>query len=58
MGDEHCARTYFRIGVLEGAGESHEPVVSGEVRAGAVIEGRLPLVYHRRAFIDLAETGD
>jgi flavin reductase (DIM6/NTAB) family NADH-FMN oxidoreductase RutF len=30
-------------------------VFIGEVRDGAVIEGRLPLVYHRRAFIDLAE---
>ena len=27
----------------------------GEVRDGAVIEGRLPLVYHRRAFIDLVQ---
>ena len=32
-------------------------VFIGEVRDGAVIEGRLPLVYHRRAFIDLVETG-
>ena len=32
-------------------------VFIGEVRDGAVIEGRLPLVYHRRAFIDLAESG-
>ncbi len=31
-------------------------VFIGEVREGAVIRGRLPLVYHRRAFIDLAET--
>jgi flavin reductase (DIM6/NTAB) family NADH-FMN oxidoreductase RutF len=31
-------------------------VFIGEVRDGEVIEGRLPLVYHRRAFIDLAET--
>lgn len=30
-------------------------VFIGEVRDGAVIEGRLPLVYHQRAFIDLAE---
>lgn len=30
-------------------------VFIGEVRAGAVIEGRLPLVYHRREFIDLAD---
>ncbi|HEY4025556.1 MAG TPA: flavin reductase family protein [Candidatus Dormibacteraeota bacterium] len=33
-------------------------VFIGEVREGAVIEGRLPLVYHRRAFIDLVEPGD
>lgn len=32
-------------------------VFIGEVRHGAVIEGRLPLLYHRRAFIDLVETG-
>lgn len=31
-------------------------VFIGEVRDGEVIEGRLPLVYHRRGFIDLAET--
>jgi flavin reductase (DIM6/NTAB) family NADH-FMN oxidoreductase RutF len=31
-------------------------VFIGEVCEGAVIEGRLPLVYHRRAFIDLIET--
>ena len=31
-------------------------VFIGEVRDGGVIEGRLPLVYHRRGFIDLAET--
>ena len=30
-------------------------VFIGEVRDGAVVEGRLPLVYHRRAYIDLAE---
>ena len=30
-------------------------VFIGEVRDGAVIEGRLPLVYHQRSFIDLAE---
>jgi flavin reductase (DIM6/NTAB) family NADH-FMN oxidoreductase RutF len=30
-------------------------VFIGEVREGAVIAGRLPLVYHRRAFLDLAE---
>ena len=30
-------------------------VFIGEVRDGRVIEGRLPLVYHRRAFIDLTE---
>jgi flavin reductase (DIM6/NTAB) family NADH-FMN oxidoreductase RutF len=30
-------------------------VFIGEVQEGAVIEGRLPLVYHRRAFLDLAE---
>jgi flavin reductase (DIM6/NTAB) family NADH-FMN oxidoreductase RutF len=30
-------------------------VFIGEVRHGAVIEGRLPLVYHRRSFIDLAD---
>ena len=28
-------------------------VFIGEVREGAVIEGRLPLVYHRRAYVDL-----
>jgi flavin reductase (DIM6/NTAB) family NADH-FMN oxidoreductase RutF len=32
-------------------------VFIGEVRDGAVLEGRLPLVYHRRAFIDLVDTG-
>jgi flavin reductase (DIM6/NTAB) family NADH-FMN oxidoreductase RutF len=32
-------------------------VFIGEVRDGAVIENRLPLVYHRREFIDLADTG-
>lgn len=32
-------------------------VFIGEVCEGGVIEGRLPLVYHRRAFIDLADTG-
>jgi flavin reductase (DIM6/NTAB) family NADH-FMN oxidoreductase RutF len=31
-------------------------VFIGEVCDGAVIEGRLPLVYHRRAFIDLIQT--
>ena len=30
-------------------------VFIGEVRDGAVIEGRLPLVYHRRAFVDLVQ---
>jgi len=30
-------------------------VFIGEVRDGAVIQGRLPLVYHRRAFIDLVQ---
>jgi flavin reductase (DIM6/NTAB) family NADH-FMN oxidoreductase RutF len=30
-------------------------VFIGEVRDGAVLEGRVPLVYHRRAFIDLVE---
>ena len=30
-------------------------VFIGEVRDGRVIEGRLPLVYHRRAFIDLTD---
>lgn len=30
-------------------------VFIGEVRDGAVIGGRLPLVYHRRAFIELNE---
>jgi flavin reductase (DIM6/NTAB) family NADH-FMN oxidoreductase RutF len=30
-------------------------VFIGEVCDGAVIEGRLPLVYHRRAFIDLRD---
>jgi flavin reductase (DIM6/NTAB) family NADH-FMN oxidoreductase RutF len=30
-------------------------VFIGEVRDGAVIDGRLPLVYHRRAFIDLVD---
>jgi flavin reductase (DIM6/NTAB) family NADH-FMN oxidoreductase RutF len=30
----------------------------GEVRDGAVIEGQLPLVYHRRAFIDLFQSED
>jgi len=30
-------------------------VFIGEVRAGEVIENRLPLVYHRREFIDLAD---
>ena len=28
----------------------------GEVRDGAVIEGRLPLLYHRRAYVDLIPT--
>jgi flavin reductase (DIM6/NTAB) family NADH-FMN oxidoreductase RutF len=32
-------------------------VFIGEVREGAVIEGRLPLVYHRRSFIELVDTG-
>jgi flavin reductase (DIM6/NTAB) family NADH-FMN oxidoreductase RutF len=32
-------------------------VFIGEVREGAVIEGRLPLVYHRRSFIDLVDNG-
>jgi flavin reductase (DIM6/NTAB) family NADH-FMN oxidoreductase RutF len=32
-------------------------VFIGEVVDGGVIEGHLPLVYHRRAFIDLADTG-
>jgi flavin reductase (DIM6/NTAB) family NADH-FMN oxidoreductase RutF len=32
-------------------------VFIGEVRDGGVIEGHLPLVYHRREFIDLIETG-
>ena len=30
-------------------------VFIGEVREGEVLAGRLPLVYHRRAFIELAE---
>ncbi len=30
-------------------------VFIGEVREGSVIEGRLPLVYHRRGFVDLVE---
>src|ERR1700716_858029 len=30
-------------------------VFIGEVREGAAIAGRLPLVYHRRAFLDLAD---
>ena len=33
-------------------------VFIGEVRAGGVIEGRLPLVYHRREFVDLADPSD
>jgi flavin reductase (DIM6/NTAB) family NADH-FMN oxidoreductase RutF len=32
-------------------------VFIGEVREGDVVEGHLPLVYHRREFIDLVETG-
>ncbi len=32
-------------------------VFIGEVCDGAVVDGRLPLVYHRRAFIDLADNG-
>jgi flavin reductase (DIM6/NTAB) family NADH-FMN oxidoreductase RutF len=32
-------------------------VFIGEVRDGAVVDGRLPLVYHRRAFIDLTDPG-
>jgi flavin reductase (DIM6/NTAB) family NADH-FMN oxidoreductase RutF len=32
-------------------------VFIGEVRQGAVVEGRLPLVYHRRSFIDLVDKG-
>jgi len=32
-------------------------VFVGEVRDGAVVDGRLPLVYHRRAFIDLTDPG-
>jgi flavin reductase (DIM6/NTAB) family NADH-FMN oxidoreductase RutF len=30
-------------------------VFIGEVCEGAVLEGRLPLVYHRRAYVDLAD---
>lgn len=30
-------------------------VFIGEVREGSVIAGRLPLVYHRRGFVDLVE---
>ena len=29
----------------------------GEVREGSAIAGRLPLVYHRRAFLELVDTG-
>ena len=32
-------------------------VFIGDVRDGAVVDGRLPLVYHRRAFIDLTDPG-
>ena len=32
-------------------------VFIGEVREGAVVEGRLPLVYHRRSFVDLVDNG-
>lgn len=31
-------------------------VFIGEVRDGAVIQGRLPLVYHRRSFVGLADS--
>jgi len=33
-------------------------VFIGEVQEGAVVEGHLPLVYHRRAFIDLGQAAD
>jgi flavin reductase (DIM6/NTAB) family NADH-FMN oxidoreductase RutF len=32
-------------------------VFIGEVREGSAIAGRLPLVYHRRAFLELVDTG-